>query len=112
MNLKRPKMKMKKGKKIDTDKKSNNHENIIDENNNQQNYYYFNYENSYNLRNYYSKKTGKTSFSTEQNTAKKNYNNAEVSSFKEVENQINEAIKTNKEIIENISKKKRKILQK
>ena len=97
-----------KGKKIDTDKKSNNHENIIDENNNQQNYYYFNYENSYNLRNYYSKKTGKTSFSTEQNTAKKNYNNAEVNSFKEVENQINEAIKTNKEIIENISKKKEK----
>lgn len=96
-----------KGANMDSDKNSNN-ENILDDNNNQQNYYYFNYENSYNLRNYYSKKTGKTSFSTEQNTAKKNYNNAEVNSFKEVENQINEAIKTNKEIIENISKKKEK----
>jgi len=96
-----------KEKKQDTDKRSNN-ENILDDNNNQQNYYYFNYDNSYNLRNYYSKKTGKTSFSTEQNTAKKNYNKAEVNSFKEVENQINEAIKTNKEIIENISKKKDK----
>jgi hypothetical protein len=55
-------------------KRINNESNTnLDENGNKKSYYYFNYDNNLNIRNYYPKKSGKTEYSTEQNTIINNY---------------------------------------
>ena len=77
----------------ETDKKDKLIYQINEENNNLQNstksknFYYFNYDNSINLRNYYPIKSGKTDYSTEQNTINKNYSdykNIDITDFNEV----------------------------
>ena len=76
------------------------------ESNDTKNFYYFCYDNSINIRNY-SKKTGKTEYSTEQSTINKKYldnNNMEVKEFKPIDNTIEENEQTyekNEEKIEN-----------
>ena len=83
-----------------------NEENNFEKSQKNNNFYYFNYDNSINLRNYYPGKSGKTDYSTEQNTINKNhgdYKNSIISDFMEIQSKT---IEQNKNITEKNFKEK------